>query len=125
MTPPADPYQDWDAAYLLGALSHAERRDYEGHLHACRPCARAVAGFAGLPGLLATVAREQAAELLDPAGPAPPEARHAGLVRAGRKARRRARFGTAAGVLAAVLAGALVATWLAAPRPPRQFKSVD
>ncbi|MGO1057119.1 hypothetical protein [Crossiella sp. CA198] len=75
MTPPADPYRDWDAAYLLGALSHTERRDYEEHLHACRPCARAVAGFAGLPGLLATVARQQAAELLDQAGPAPPEAR--------------------------------------------------
>ncbi|WHT22713.1 hypothetical protein N8J89_17100 [Crossiella sp. CA-258035] len=124
MTPPADPYREWDAAYLLGALSHTERRDYEGHLHACRPCARAVAGFAGLPGLLATVAREQAAELLDPAGPAPPEALHAGLVRAARKARW-ARFGTTAGVVTAVLAGALLATWLATPRPHRQLKSVD
>ncbi|MBP2479635.1 anti-sigma factor RsiW [Crossiella equi] len=109
MTPPADPYRDWDAAYLLGALSHTERRDYEAHLRACRPCAHAVAGFAGLPGLLVAVARDQAAELLTPAPPA-------GLVRA---ARLRARFGTAAGVLAATLAGLLVAGWLAGPRRAR------
>ena len=28
----ADPYREWDAAYVLGALAPAERRDFEAHL---------------------------------------------------------------------------------------------
>ena len=34
----ADPYAMWDAAYVLGSLSSAERREYEAHLVTCRQC---------------------------------------------------------------------------------------
>lgn len=52
---PTDPYADWDAAYVLGALSPAERREYENHLAGCAACQEAVAELAGMPGLLAQV----------------------------------------------------------------------
>jgi putative zinc finger protein len=46
-------YADWDAAYVLGALPVAERREYETHLAGCAACRSAVAELAGMPGLLA------------------------------------------------------------------------
>jgi hypothetical protein len=46
-------YADWDAAYVLGALPVAERREYETHLAGCAACRAAVAELAGMPGLLA------------------------------------------------------------------------
>lgn len=52
---PTDLYTEWDAAYVLGALSSAERREYENHLAGCPACQGAVAELAGLPGLLAQV----------------------------------------------------------------------
>lgn len=48
-----DEYADWDAAYVLGALPVAERREYEDHLAGCAACREAVAELAGMPGLLA------------------------------------------------------------------------
>lgn len=48
-----DDYADWDAAYVLGALPVAERREYEAHLAGCATCRAAVAELAGMPGLLA------------------------------------------------------------------------
>ena len=48
-----DEYADWDAAYVLGALSVAERREFEEHLAGCAACRAAVAELAGMPGLLA------------------------------------------------------------------------
>ncbi|MFC4783848.1 anti-sigma factor family protein [Nocardioides sp. MAHUQ-72] len=44
-----------DGAYVLGALSTAERRAFEEHLAGCPSCSRAVQEIAGLPGLLARV----------------------------------------------------------------------
>lgn len=40
------------AAYVLGALSPAERLDFERHLDTCDECSRSVRSFAGMPGLL-------------------------------------------------------------------------
>ena len=48
-----DDYADWDAAYVLGALPVAERREFETHLAGCAACRAAVAELAGMPGLLA------------------------------------------------------------------------
>jgi anti-sigma factor RsiW len=48
-------YADWDAAYVLGALSSADRREFEDHLAGCAPCRDAVAELAGMPGLLSAV----------------------------------------------------------------------
>jgi hypothetical protein len=41
-----------DGAYVLGALSPAERADFERHLATCASCREAVASLAVLPGLL-------------------------------------------------------------------------
>lgn len=48
-----DRYSDWDGAYVLGALSPAERHEYEQHLAGCPGCGAAVRELAGIPGLLA------------------------------------------------------------------------
>jgi len=57
-------FADWDAAYVLGALSSAERRDFERHLHSCPRCTEAVSELAGMPGLLARVDPDDVAALL-------------------------------------------------------------
>ena len=44
-----------DAAYVLGALSPAERSAYQRHLAGCEECTRAVRSLAGIPGLLARI----------------------------------------------------------------------
>jgi hypothetical protein len=44
-----------DGAYVLGALSPAERTEYQAHLAECEPCAAAVAALAPIPGLLGRV----------------------------------------------------------------------
>lgn len=49
------PFAHDDAAYVLGALSPAERLDFERHLVRCDECTRTVGELAGLPGLLGRV----------------------------------------------------------------------
>ncbi len=44
-----------DGSYVLGALSPAERLEFEHHLAGCEECSRSVRELAGLPGLLARV----------------------------------------------------------------------
>lgn len=61
----SDPYVEWDAAYVLGALAPAERLEFEGHLARCARCQAAVAEIAGVPGLLAQVGPEDAARLTE------------------------------------------------------------
>ncbi len=46
-------FAQWDASYVLGALTPADRRAYETHLEKCERCRAAVAGLASMPGLLA------------------------------------------------------------------------
>lgn len=60
----ADPYREWDVAYVLGSLSPAERKEYERHLIECAGCASEVTGLSGLPGIMSAVPREKAAALL-------------------------------------------------------------
>lgn len=50
-----DQYATWDASYVLGALSPAERREYEAHLRGCAQCSAAVAELTGMPALLSMV----------------------------------------------------------------------
>ncbi|HYU86168.1 MAG TPA: zf-HC2 domain-containing protein [Kribbellaceae bacterium] len=111
----ADPYRDWDAAYLLGALSPAERREYEEHLATCPDCSAEVAALAGMPGVLSVVPRERALELLaaepDDATPVDLMPR---LADATRRIRRRARYRVVA-LAAAAAAVAAVTVW-AVPR---------
>ncbi|MGH3712979.1 MAG: anti-sigma factor family protein, partial [Micromonosporaceae bacterium] len=53
-----------DAAYVLGALSPAERDAYEQHLRTCPECRREVTALAGLPGLLRRLPAAEAEALL-------------------------------------------------------------
>ncbi len=58
-------FADWDASYVLGALSPADRRDFEKHLETCERCSAAVAELTSMPGLLARLAPGRAEALLD------------------------------------------------------------
>lgn len=60
-----DEFRDWDAAYLLGALSATDRRAYELHLRACPGCRDGLAEFVPLPGLLAHLPHDEALSLLE------------------------------------------------------------
>jgi predicted anti-sigma-YlaC factor YlaD len=63
-------YAHDDGAYVLGALSPAERSAYERHLGTCPACREAVAEIAVLPGLLARLDPATALTLLADDGPA-------------------------------------------------------
>lgn len=58
----------WDAAYVLGALSSADRREFEVHLSDCARCRDAIAELTALPGLLGRLERGRAFLLLEPDG---------------------------------------------------------
>ena len=45
-------YAQWDASYVLGALTPGDRRDFEAHIEECERCRAAVAELASMPGLL-------------------------------------------------------------------------
>jgi hypothetical protein len=95
------PFEFDDAAYVLGALSHADRIAYEEHLRTCARCASAVAGLAALPGLLARLP-----ELPAPAeAPGqPPDTVLPGLLaRVRRRRSRRRALGAVAGVAASAV----------------------
>lgn len=93
-----DRYREWDAAYVMGSLAPAERREFEQHLAGCPECSAAVSALAGLSGPLAAVPREQAFALLDEGGSqhdgGTPSVLPALTARAERE-RRRARWRTA------------------------------
>lgn len=58
-------YADWDAAYVLGSLSPAERREFETHLEGCERCRASVGELSGLPGLLGRLDSNRAFPLLE------------------------------------------------------------
>lgn len=98
-----------DGAYVLGALSPAERADFEDHLGGCPDCSRGVQELAGLPGLLARVSPE----LLDepPADQPVPDTLLPRLVGEVRRGQRRRMLLVAGGAAAATLV--VVGGWLA------------
>jgi hypothetical protein len=108
----SDQYATWDAAYVLGALSDADRHEFEGHLNACPTCHRAVGELAGMPGLLAQLSREEV-ESIDASG-SPDEGLSAlrpemlgSLLDEVSRRRRRARWLACTGGLAAAAAVAI------------------
>jgi len=68
-----DPFEMWDAAYVLGSLSSSERREYEMHLRDCARCGGSVAELSGMPALLALVDRDAVGD--SPAASEPPPLR--------------------------------------------------
>ncbi len=107
-------YATWDAAYVLGALSPADRREYETHLSACPRCSQSVGDLGGIPALLSkldagTVAAMDSDDRLEE----PPNLLPS-LMTEVRRRRRRVRMvtwtsGAAAAVLLAV--GLFVGVW--------------
>jgi len=118
-----DEFSNYDAAYVLGALSPQDRHAYEQHLRECPDCTDAVGKLAGMPGLLARVPLTDL--LVDDADHEPPETLLPELVhRVNRLRRRRLRAAIAGAVLttAAAVAAILVAFTphsSTSPAPPR------
>ena len=56
-------YATWDAAYLLGSLSSADRREFEAHMADCPSCREAVAQLSGMPALLSRLDRSEVAAI--------------------------------------------------------------
>ncbi|BBY62897.1 anti-sigma factor family protein [Mycolicibacterium helvum] len=114
MKDPYDPYETWDASYVLGSLSSTERREYETHLSGCVPCRTAVGELSGMPALLAMLGPDDVAAI-DTGRVEPPPLRPQlldGVLFEVRRRRRRGRWitWTVAAAAAAVLAvGILVA----------------
>jgi anti-sigma factor RsiW len=58
-----DEYTMWDAAYVLGSLSSAERREFETHMTGCPLCRSAVGELNGMPALLSQLDRGELAAI--------------------------------------------------------------
>ncbi|CAN5389864.1 zf-HC2 domain-containing protein [soil metagenome] len=102
----SDRYSEWDASYVLGALSPVERREFETHLATCASCSAAVAELAGLPGLLAKVPVTDVDALVEGPEPLPvPSTLLPRLIRSAERRRRRTR-GLIAGIAVAAAAAA-------------------
>ena len=78
-----------DGAYVLGALSPAERVAFKQHLAACAECTRSVAALAGLPGLLGRVDAAVLEDPLDEQVDEPPPTLLPALMAQVRRSRRR------------------------------------
>jgi Putative zinc-finger len=65
-------YALWDAAYVLGSLSAADRREYEAHLRGCPSCRQSVDELSGMPALLGQLTADEVAAIDDGASEALP-----------------------------------------------------
>jgi hypothetical protein len=59
----SDDYALWDAAYVLGSLSSADRREFEAHLGTCPSCRESVSELGGMPALLAQLTGDDVAAI--------------------------------------------------------------
>jgi hypothetical protein len=121
---PEDNLAEWDAAYVLGALSLEDRRTYEDYLAANPTRAAELTELAGMPGILNALSRDEAVALTDLAGvPAERPDEVASLAHAAAKRQQRSRrtFLTAsvASAAALLIAGGVVgATVFGQSSPP-------
>ena len=103
----SDPFAMFDGAYVLGALSDAERIAFEAHLAVCDACTASVRELSGLPAMLATVPEPALADESPPLSLLPALQRRArGVVR-----RRRWIMSGVAVAAACVVALAVVVSW--------------
>ena len=65
----AHSYTLLDAAYVLGALSASDRRDFEDHLGTCMSCKQAVSELSGMPALLSRLDTADVAAIDDQVHP--------------------------------------------------------
>jgi len=115
-----------DGAYVLGALSPAERLEFERHLPGCADCTRSVRELAGLPGLLSRVTPDVLDSLtVDEPIPERLLPRLIGEVRRTERRRKRVTAGLAAAVASLVTLGTLALTGvLDDDRPATETTSV-
>jgi anti-sigma-K factor RskA len=107
-------YSEWDAAYVLGALSPADRHEFEKHLETCDRCRASITELSALPGLLGRLTPAQGMAVLDdePAEPGPAPDLIARITSLDQRRRRR-RFRLIGGLAAAALV--VAATAVAVP----------
>jgi len=131
-----DEYEMWDAAYVLGSLSSAERREFETHKAECQLCRSAVGELIGMSALLAQLDRDEPAVIddTDRGGPEPlpPGELLPSLLTKVNRRRRRSRLvtwtaGTAAAAVLAigVLIGVGGQSSTSAPTPPQASESAQ
>jgi anti-sigma factor RsiW len=131
-----DEYAMWDAAYVLGSLSSAERREFEAQMADCPLCRSAVGELNGMPGLLSQLDRGELAAIDEAdrrsVGPLPPDELLPSLLAKVSWRRRRSRIVTwtagaaAAAVLAiGVLVGAAGHSPTSVPTPPQASVAVQ
>lgn len=119
-----DPFVHDDAVYVLGALSDAERREFEAHLETCPDCAARVAEIAAVPQLLAGLPEDAFRAVAEPV----PDTVLPSLLRAVRRERRRRRgVVSALGALAAacIVTLALIVAQPDAKPTPRQGQAMS
>ena len=124
-----DKYAEWDAAYVLGALSLSDRREFEEHLRGCLPCSAAVSELAGMPGLLRQLDVEDFVQPeLATDEPRLPTSLLPRLARAqrNRQLRRRAILGSAVAALAVAAASVtIIVMGPGAPMPRPEASTVE
>jgi hypothetical protein len=127
---PDDDLAEWDAAYVLGALSLEDRRTYENYLAANPARAAELTDLAGMPGILNALSRDEAVALTDLAGAPPPQDRPdsvSSLAHAAAKRQQRSRrtwLATAVAAAAAlVITGGVVGATVF-PRSPAPAQTV-
>lgn len=129
----SDEYALWDAAYVLGSLSSADRREFEAHLSSCAPCRESVSELSGMPSLLAKMTRDDVAAIDEGGSGAPPPVNPlllTSLLAKISQLRRRSRLLTwtvAVAAAAVLVVGAFVAlrsnAVMSTPTPPAQAQS--
>src|SRR5882672_12241276 len=68
----SDEYTQWDAAYVLGSLTDADRGEYEAHLRGCPSCRQSVDELSGMPAILGQLTPDEVAAIDDGGPDAPP-----------------------------------------------------
>ena len=118
-----------DGAYVLGALSPAERAEYERHLSTCPSCRESVAQLAVLPGLLSRLDPAMVATIETQASPTRLPRLLAKASKRRRSERRRRRWYSLAASIIAIVLGASVGLGVgmvsASNAPPVLLTSMD
>ncbi|HEU4362748.1 MAG TPA: zf-HC2 domain-containing protein [Mycobacterium sp.] len=117
-------YDMWDAAYVLGSLSPADRREFELHLADCARCRESIAELSGIPALLARLDHDVLLSLDEVGGTAdtqptqePPAELLPSLLAKVRWRRRRSRFAWVASAAAAAVLAIGVFVGVTGPGP--------